>query len=151
MLPSLGCDAVTRPYTHWVLQLNMLCHKALREGWTPTLLRFLEAILLLGLLESRVLQAVQLPPITDFTGNLSRGAYTTFFDGCLSEGCGCGVPPGKRIHTSTLACVRGNLDWLTKLCASSVTLLLLPLISLTFRYNRKMSSCCRAQKACSQG
>jgi hypothetical protein len=34
-----------------------------------------------------------LPPITDFTSSLPRQAFATYFDGCNSEGCGCGVPP----------------------------------------------------------
>lgn len=33
------------------------------------------------------------PPIADLSSAAGRMAYATYFDGCYSEGCGCGVPP----------------------------------------------------------
>lgn len=37
--------------------------------------------------------AFQSPPIDEFTEPGSVLAFTTFFDGCAAEGCGCGIPP----------------------------------------------------------
>jgi hypothetical protein len=35
--------------------------------------------------------------IKDFAGGLRRASYSSWFDGCGEQACGCGIPPGQKI------------------------------------------------------
>lgn len=43
--------------------------------------------------------AVQEPAIDDFQSDTLRSSYGTWFEGCASEGCGCGIPPGLLVDS----------------------------------------------------